>query len=35
METFIGISVALVVLIQVVGILDFAGLFEMKQRNRR
>lgn len=31
METFIGISVAVVVLIQIVGVLDFAGAFERKR----
>jgi hypothetical protein len=35
MEIFIGISVAVVVLIQLVGVLDFAGAFERKQRHDR
>lgn len=34
MEIFIGISVAVVVLIQIVGVLDFAGTFERKRRDR-
>jgi len=33
MEIFIGIGVVVVVLIQIVGVLDFAGIFERKQRN--
>ena len=32
MEMLIGIGVMVVVLIQIVGVLDFAGLFERKRR---
>lgn len=33
MEMFIGIGVFVVVLIQIVGVLDFAGLFKEKPDN--
>lgn len=33
MEIFIGIGVVVVVLIQLVGVFDFAGLFERKRRD--
>ncbi len=33
METFIGVGVAIVVLIQIVGVFDLAGLFERKRRD--
>lgn len=33
MEIFISIGVVAVVLIQIVGVLDFAGLFERKPHN--
>jgi len=35
MEIFIGIGVVVVVLIQIVGVLDFAGLFERIRRNNQ
>ncbi len=34
MEIFVGISAAVVVLIQIVGFLDFARLFEKKLRDQ-
>lgn len=35
MDIFIGVGVAVVGLIQLVGVLDFAGTFERKRNKRR